>query len=136
WRKSGIEILNTEIKKQIYPDGMQFELSPNYHTAAINIFLKALRMAQLANIDNEFPPSYKDIIEKMIMAQVDCSFPDYSFPIFGDAGVAYKKVYIRNLQEWQQIFSKNKTIAKYATDGKKRETVPFLSDGLKSGGSY
>lgn len=136
WRKSGIEILNTEIKKQIYPDGMQFELSPNYHTAAINIFLKALRMAQLANIDHEFPPSYKDIIEKMIMAQVNFSFPDYSFPMFGDAWVADKKVSIRNFQDWQQVFPENKTIAYYATDGKKGETLPFLSHGLKNGGFY
>lgn len=136
WRKSGIEILNTEIKKQIYPDGMQFELSPNYHTAAINIFLKALRMAQLANIDHEFPPSYKDIIEKMIMAQVNFSFPDYSFPMFGDAWVADKKVSIRNFQDWQQVFPENKTITYYATDGKKGEILPFLSHGLKDGGFY
>lgn len=136
WRKSGIEILNTEIKKQIYPDGMQFELSPNYHTAAINIFLKALRMAQLANIDHEFPPSYKDIIEKMIMAQVNFSFPDYSFPMFGDAWVADKKVSIRNFQDWQQVFPENNTITYYATDGKKGETLPFLSHGLKDGGFY
>src|SRR6478735_5248123 len=30
WRKEGTDILDREIKKQVYPDGMQFELSPAY----------------------------------------------------------------------------------------------------------
>lgn len=136
WRKSGIDILITEINKQVYPDGMQYELSPNYHTAAINIFLKAFRMAQLANIDHEFPQSYKDIIEKMILAQVNFSFPDYSFPMFGDAWAAEKRVSLRNFREWQQVFPENKTINYYATDGKKGETFPFLSHALEDGGFY
>lgn len=136
WRKSGIDILNIEIKKQIYPDGMQFELSPNYHTAAINIFLKAFHMAQLANIESEFPASYKQTIENMIMAQVNFSFPDYTFPMFGDAWITKKEPAINNFKDWLKVFPNNKVIAYYASDGKKGETLPFLSHALKDGGFY
>ncbi len=136
WRKSGIEVLNTEIKKQIYDDGLQFELSPNYHTAAANIFLKALTMAQLAGVDGEFPASYKTTIESMIMAQVDYSFPDYTHPMFGDAWNNDKKSSVKNFKEWSKVFPENKVIAYFASEGKKGETPTYLSKGLMTGGFY
>lgn len=136
WRKSGIDILNEEIKKQIYDDGLQFELSPNYHTAAANIFLKALRMTQLAGLDNEFPESYKKTIESMIMAQVNFSFPDYTHPMFGDAWNNDKKSSVKNYKDWLQVFPKNKVIEYFATEGKKGETPNNLSKGLTTGGFY
>lgn len=136
WRKSGIEILNTEIKKQIYDDGLQIELSPNYHTATINIFLKALRMTQLANLDNEFPSSYKETIEKMIMAQGDFSFPDYTYPMFSDAKLETKSSMLKNYKDWLQVFPKNKVIQYYASNGKKGEAPNYLSSALKDGGFY
>jgi len=136
WRKSGIDVLNTEIKKQIYDDGLQFELSPNYHTAAANIFLKALTMAQLAGVDKEFPDSYKSTIESMIMAQINYSFPDYSHPMFGDAWNNDKKSSVGNFKDWAKVFPDNKVIAYYATEGKKGETPKYLSKGLTTGGFY
>ncbi len=136
WRKSGIDILNAEIKKQIYDDGLQFELSPNYHTAAANIFLKALRMTQLAGLDSEFPDSYKNTIESMIMAQVNYSFPDYTHPMFGDAWNNDKKSSVNNYKDWLKVFPKNKVIAYYASEGKKGETPKHLSKGLTTGGFY
>lgn len=57
WRKSGISILNREIKKQVYPDGGQYELDPHYHLAAINIFCKALRMADVNGFRQDFQPN-------------------------------------------------------------------------------
>lgn len=63
WRKSGIEVLNREIKKQVYADGGQFELDPHYHLAAINIFCKALRMADVNGFRQEFPEEYAQTIK-------------------------------------------------------------------------
>jgi len=136
WRKSGINILNTEIKKQIYPDGLQFELSPNYHVAGINIFLKAFRMAQLAGMETEFPASYKQIIENMIIATGNFSFPDYSYPMFSDAKLEFKDDMIKNYKSWLEVFPDNKVIEYYATDGKKGELPNYLSHALKDGGFY
>jgi len=37
WRKSGTKILTTEIKKQVLPDGMHFELATSYHIQTLLI---------------------------------------------------------------------------------------------------
>jgi len=136
WRKSGIEILNTEIKKQIYPDGLQFELSPNYHVATINIFLKALRMTQLTGMSNEFPESYKKTVEDMIIALGDFSFPDYSYPMFGDAKLAKKDEMLKQYKEWRKVYPKNQVIKYFATEGKQGTAPAYLSSALKTGGFY
>ncbi|SMD03267.1 heparin-sulfate lyase HepC [Pedobacter nyackensis] len=136
WRKSGIDILNSEIKKQIYPDGVHFELSPNYHVATINIFLKALRMTQLTGMSNEFPESYKKTIEEMIIALADFSFPDYAYPMFGDAKLAKKDEMVKQYKEWQEVYPTNQVIKYFATEGKQGTAPAYLSSALKTGGFY
>lgn len=136
WRRSGIDILNAEIGKQVYPDGLQYEFSPNYHTGAINTFLKAYRMAQLAHLEQEFPPRYKAIIEKMIMAQIIFSFPDYSYPMFSDAKLENKENMLKAFRSWQEVFPDNPVIAYFATERKNGQAPPFLSNALKDGGFY
>ena len=46
WRRSGIDILNREIKKQVYADGGQYELDLGYHGGCIGIFSEAFNMAK------------------------------------------------------------------------------------------
>ena len=74
WRKSGIDILNREIHVQVYEDGGQFELDPHYHLAAINIFCKALGIADTNGFRKEFPQDYLDTIENMIMFYANLFF--------------------------------------------------------------
>ncbi len=136
WRKSGITVLNTEIKKQVFDDGVQFELSPAYHKASIDIFLKALRMAQLGGVDRDFPQSYKNTVENMVMATISFSFPDYTFPMFGDSWLVEKKTTIRQFKDWAEAFPDNKTIQYFATEGKQGTAPDFLSRPLKNSGFY
>ena len=91
WRKSGIEILNREIKLQVFADGVQWELSPTYHVGCIEIFTKAYNAAKMAGVEKEFPESYIKTIEKMIFVTANISFPDYNYPMFGDTWVTDKK---------------------------------------------
>jgi heparan-sulfate lyase len=136
WRKSGIEVLNAEIKKQVYPDGVQFELSPVYHASSIDIFLKAYRTAQKAQVENEFPASYKQTVEKMVMAFISITFPNYNQPMFGDSWLAEKKFKIQQFQSWLEAFPKNDAIRYFASDGKEGKTPDFLSKGLTTAGFY
>lgn len=136
WRKNGIDVLNTEIQKQVYPDGVQFELSPVYHVAAIDIFLKAYRAAQSAHMENEFPESYKKTVENMIMANISFTFPDYNPPMFGDSWIINKKNRIKQYQSWLEVFPQNTTIEYFATEGKKGKLPSYLSKGLTSAGFY
>ena len=134
WRESGINILNREIKKQVYNDGGQFELDPHYHLAAINIFCKALNIADLNGFRNEFPQEYLNTIENMIVFYANISFPDYTNPCFSDAKLTNKKEMLKNYRSWSKMFPKNQFIKYLATDGKEGALPEYLSKGfLKSG---
>jgi len=136
WRKSGVSVLNREITKQVYPDGMQFELSPNYHNAAIDIFLNALRTTQLAGEDDDFPASYKKTVENMILATINFSFPDYTFPMFGDSWLANKQAMLKEYQPWAAAFPDNQVIRYFATDHKEGSAPSYLSHALTTAGFY
>ncbi|MDR0704887.1 MAG: hypothetical protein LBF88_07855 [Planctomycetaceae bacterium] len=45
WKAEAIRRLNAETAIQIYPDGMQRELSMNYHTHCISWFLRTVGMS-------------------------------------------------------------------------------------------
>jgi heparan-sulfate lyase len=136
WRKSGIEVLNTEIKKQVYADGVQFELSPVYHAAAIDIFVKALKGAQKANVENEFPASYKQTVEKMVMAFINITFPNYNQPMFGDSWLAKKELRLGQFLSWSTIFPDNQFIKYFATNGTAGEKPNWFSNALATAGFY
>ncbi|MNK19711.1 Heparin-sulfate lyase precursor [compost metagenome] len=136
WRQTGITVLNTEIKKQVYADGMQFELSPIYHVAAIDIFLKAYSSAQRVNLEKEFPQSYVQTVENMIMAVISITLPDYNTPMFGDSWLTDKKFRMSQFASWSKVFPANKAIKFFATDGKEGQAPNFLSNALSNSGFY
>ena len=134
WRKSGIDILNREIDIQVYPDGGQFELDPHYHLATIEIFIKALQAADLNGFRDDFPQSYIDTVEKMIVFYANICFPDYTNPLFSDAKLTKKESMIANYRKWSKIFPDNMFIRYLATEGKEGALPDYLSKGfLKSG---
>lgn len=136
WRKSGMKILSEEIKKQVYKDGMQYELDPHYHLAAINIFYKALQMADVNGFRNEFPDYYLDTVEKMITVVYNMSFPDYTMPCFGDAKAVKKKEMLKNYRRWQKVFPNNQNLAYFTSNGKKGKAPSYSSKAFKESGYY
>lgn len=136
WRKSGMSILSEEIKKQVYDDGMQYELDPHYHLASINIFYKALKMADSNGFRDEFPDYYLETVEKMINIVCNMSFPDYTMPCFGDAKAVNKKEIIKNYKRWQNVFPHNKALQYFATEGRKGKQPCYLSQAFKKSGYY
>lgn len=136
WRKSGIEILNREIKLQVFEDGVQWELSPTYHVACIEIFLKAYNSAKMAGVEKEFPDTYIKTIEKMIVATANISFPDYNNPMFGDSWPIEKNARIKQFASWSKLFPDNGLIKYFATDGADGKLPNYLSNELPIGGFY
>ena len=136
WRKSGVEILNREIGVQIYDDGGQYELCPHYHLASIEIFIKALDMADLNGFRSAFPQSYIDTIEKMIMFYANICFPDFSNPCFSDAKLIKGNQMKNNFKNWSRLFPENQAIRYWATDGKEGSLPKHLSIGYKTSGFF
>lgn len=136
WRDSGIEILNREIGVQVYDDGAQYELCPHYHLAAINIFIKALEVADINGFRNSFPQSYIDTVEKMIMFYANISYPDYTNPCFSDAKLVSRKEMINNFRNWTKVFPENEAIRYWATEGREGKLPENLSIAYKTSGFF
>jgi len=136
WRKSGVDILNKEIKVQVYDDGGQFELDPHYHLATIQIFYKALQIADLGNFRNDFPQSYISTLEKMMVYYLNITFPDYTNPCFSDAKITGKKEVLGQYKDWSELFPDNQFIKYKATDGKEGALPDYLCKGFETTGYY
>lgn len=134
WRKEGIDILNEEMKEQVLGDGFHFEISQHYHVGSIETFLKGLKMAQLSNLQDEFPDNYLATIKKMIYAHLKVSFPDMSYPMFGDSWITSKEGSIKHYKEWSEIFPEDQIIKYYATEGQQGKVPDFLSTRLSKTG--
>ena len=136
WRQSGVDILNKEIEVQVYDDGVQYELCPHYHLAAINIFIKALEVADVNGFRAAFPQSYIDTIEKMIEFYANISFPDYTNPCFSDAKLVTKKEMLKNFKDWAKLFPENDFIRHWATEGAEGALPEYLSKGYLTSGFF
>ena len=136
WRNSGVEILNREIGVQVYEDGAQYELCPHYHLASIEIFIKALEVADLNGFRNVFPQSYIDTIEKMIMFYANISYPDYTNPCFSDARLVSKKNMVNSFKSWSKVFPENQAIKYWATEGAEGALPENLSIGYLNSGFF
>ncbi len=136
WRQSGVDILNREVKVQVLPDGGHFELDPHYHLATIEIFLKSLRVADLNGFRNDFPQSYQDAVESMIMWYVNTMYPDCTNPCFSDAKITGKKEMLKHFRQWAEVFPENAAIRWYATEGAEGAQPDYLSKGFNDSGFY
>ena len=136
WRNSGVDILNREIEVQVYKDGGQYELCPHYHMASIEIFIKALEVADINGFRNVFPQSFIDTIEKMIMFYANISYPDYTNPCFSDARLVAKKNMIKSFKTWSELFPENQAIKYWATEGAEGQLPENLSAGYPDSGFF
>lgn len=136
WRAEGVSILNREIKKQVYDDGMQFELDPHYHMESINIFFKALRMMDANGHRGEFPADYLATVERMITVQYNYTFPDYTLPMFSDAKLHDKTTTLPSYKEWTEVFPSNGMIRYMASEGREGATPDYLSRAFRTSGFY
>jgi len=134
WRKEGVDILTKEMEIQVLDDGFHFEMSQHYHLGAIETFLRGLQMAQLCNLEGEFSEEYLQTIKKMIYANLNVSFPDLTYPMFGDAWKTTTKGLTKKFKEWHAIFPEDQIIKYYATKGKFGEKPRFLSERLSTTG--
>lgn len=136
WRQSGVDVLVREIKKQVFDDGGQYELDPLYHMASIDIFCKALRMAEANGRYDAFPSFYKETIEKMIVFYYNICYPDYTNPCYGDAKRRGKGAKLKSYRQWAKLFPENEQIRYFATEGKEGKKPGNLSKGFPVTGYF
>ena len=82
WRRTGADMLATQITAQILPDGMHYERSPSYH-AQVAADLIECRVA----MGDTAPASLDDTIERMAQTAIDLSLAGDRPGLFNDAGL-------------------------------------------------
>ncbi len=63
WVKYSVATLNRQITSQVYPDGVQMELTSGYHYVTLNNFEKILLLND--HVDLGLPPTYAQNVQKM-----------------------------------------------------------------------
>ncbi len=136
WRARGVEILNREIAKQVYDDGMQYELDPHYHLESIDIFIKAFSIAQANGKGHEFPTEYLATVERMIDVHIHCLYPDYTTPLFSDNRQHDKQELLARYRKWLEVFPTNAAVRRLATEGAEGSAPNRLSRAFRTSGFY
>jgi len=113
WIDLGFKRLSSQMDMQIYPDGVQHELSPGYHFYCLRSFYRSYDVAR--KIDKPIPENYTDILEKMMEYLMYISSPAREAPPTNDS-------YRYDIRQWMQIGADNfnrDDMLFIATDGEK-----------------
>src|SRR5205085_12594666 len=113
WRATGGKWIYDEMNNQVYPDGVQIELSSGYHHVSLNNFLSVYKIARLNEV--ELPGDYLKRLEKMYDFDVYGAMPDRRLPGVQDGN--YYDVR-RALRDAMEYFPARSDFRWYATDGR------------------
>lgn len=101
WRTEGLARLACDIERQVYPDGIHFELSPGYHMSSATAFSVPFKLAQQNGI--ELPALYATRLRAMYQAMADLQRPDGTLPSHNDSG-GYRRSAAEFIRDGEQLF--------------------------------
>jgi uncharacterized heparinase superfamily protein len=85
WRAEGLQLLEAQIREQILPDGMHFELSAMYQLLVLEALLDVINVSQAFGL--RAPANVKDACEAMLEALNTLTHPDGNIVQFNDAAL-------------------------------------------------
>lgn len=120
WLNDGMTRISSQVESQFLEDGVQNELDPSYHIAAIADFYDMYLLAQSNNKLDLFSPSYIPSLHKAARFVMDITFPNYSLDNFNDtrASSYSKSVLLKNFRKYAEMFTNDQEIKWMATEGK------------------
>ena len=103
WKKLALELLEREVDSQVYPDGVQTEISTDYQAVIIRNYTRVIRLCKVYGI--EISSHMYEMIEKTIMFYVRLMMPDGRSPAINDGTFAC----VKNIVEPEMdLFKSNK----------------------------
>ncbi len=135
WRNEAFRRLNNEIDIQVYPDGHQRELAIGYHLGCIGKFLRTYELAKLNHLDDAFPGTYLERIEKMCEVPMKICLPDGTNVPFGDAWTGTPGQHAERFMEWSELFDRDDFLF-MATEGEEGNMPESTAFALKESGLY
>lgn len=83
-RKESATCLSEALRQQILPDGLQYELSPDYHSVTITCAQQVYETAVKSGFAAELPPDFAPLLERMAEAVLNLTTPSFAQPRFND----------------------------------------------------
>lgn len=83
--ETAIQKMDKELTNQVYPDGVQIELTTGYHQTSRENFMELARFARFNNIS--LPERYMEKLKKMYWFNLNMMDPTGNLPPFNDARV-------------------------------------------------
>ena len=112
-RKTSAARLTEELAKQFLPDGLQYELSPDYHSGVVNCVCNIYELAKAAGKEDELPSAFVGMMENAVRASVLLSTPALTQPRTNDTYTIPTQRIVRrvasllpSLPEYDYILSK------------------------------
>ena len=112
WSDLGFQRLLSQMKKQVYPDGVHHELTTNYHIYSLSKFYQTYDVSR--KLGKSVPKNYVDMLEKMTEYLMYISSPSRKTPPTNDA-------YRNDIRGQMQLGADNfnrRDMLYIATDGK------------------
>ncbi len=123
WYRKGCRILTEQIKKQVYPDGINKEQSLNYHRFTLDYYYLFIIIHRQNSLD--YPSVIDEYTEKMTEFIMYSLMPDGSAPAFGDADDD-RAIYVNNScgNDYQSLLALGAVLFNRADFKYKAENVP------------
>jgi heparan-sulfate lyase len=135
WRDEAFRRLNNEINIQVYPDGHQRELAMGYHLGCIGWFFRTYELAKMNGIENAFPDSYLERIEKMCEVPMKLCLPNGTNVQFGDAWEGTPGQHNDRFKQWAEFFERDDFLY-LATEGEAGKMPDSTAYALPVSGLY
>jgi len=84
WLRFAFEVLVREVETQVYPGGMQYELSTGYHQVNIHNYEWLWDVARAYDVP--VPDAFRAVLERMHEANIKLMMPDGRLPDVNDGG--------------------------------------------------
>lgn len=113
WLEYAIGTMIQSMEEQVYPDGVQTELTSSYHQVALSNFNQFMEICDLANVS--LPESYTATLEKMWNYLAATMRPDGYGLLNNDADLSYNRDAIQEAAatyhrpDWQHIASNGRS---------------------------
>jgi hypothetical protein len=131
WRDTAAQWIYAELDNQVYPDGVQIELSSGYHHVSQANFLSVYKIAKLN--DTPLPPDFLRRLEKMYDFDVYGAMPERRLPAVQDGDYHDAR---RVLNEAAGLFPERQDFRWYASDGNQGQPPAELSHAFPYAGYY
>lgn len=120
WAAEGANGLNRALDSQFNEDGVEYELDPSYHIAAIGDFRSIYLLAEANGRLDLLSSNYISKLKKATEFVMDIIYPNYTIDNFNDTrSSSYtKNVLLRNLREYAAMYPNDQELLWMATEGK------------------